>query len=263
MDFGDQMARAARVARDHPEVGAIERGRFKVVLLDEYQDTSHAQVVLLQRAVRRRPPGDRGRRPVPVDLRLAGRLAPARWTGSRPSSPGPGGRDAWVLNLTRSWRNRPEILRVANALSRAAAGGRRPGRRAGPGAAGGRAAVRRAHGRAARCCPRTPTRPTGSPTRCWPPGGPRPGCRTPLPERHPAGAAADQRGAGPGPQPDPGDRGGAAGPRPAGRGGRPGRPAGHPGGTRRGLHAAGARRPDRRRGAAAAAHRRPLADRPA
>src|SRR4051794_40983128 len=43
MDFGDQMARAARVARDHPEVGAIERGRFKVVLLDEYQDTSHAQ----------------------------------------------------------------------------------------------------------------------------------------------------------------------------------------------------------------------------
>ena len=73
MDFGDQMARAARVARDHPEVGAIERDRFRVVLLDEYQDTSHAQVVLLQRAVRRRASGDRGRRPVPVDLRLARR----------------------------------------------------------------------------------------------------------------------------------------------------------------------------------------------
>ena len=50
MDFGDQMARAARVARDHPEVGAIERDRFRVVLLDEYQDTSHAQVVLLRRS---------------------------------------------------------------------------------------------------------------------------------------------------------------------------------------------------------------------
>ena len=34
--------------RDHPEVGAVERDRFRVVLLDEYQDTSHAQVVLLR-----------------------------------------------------------------------------------------------------------------------------------------------------------------------------------------------------------------------
>ena len=73
MDFGDQLARAARVARDHPEVGAIERDRFRVVLLDEYQDTSHAQVVLLNVALRRRPPGHRGRRPLPVHLRLAGR----------------------------------------------------------------------------------------------------------------------------------------------------------------------------------------------
>jgi superfamily I DNA/RNA helicase/RecB family exonuclease len=48
MDFGDQMSRAARVALEHPEVGAAERSRFRVVLLDEYQDTSHAQVVLLR-----------------------------------------------------------------------------------------------------------------------------------------------------------------------------------------------------------------------
>ncbi len=48
MDFGDQLARAARVARDHAEVGAVERDRFRAVLLDEYQDTSHAQFVLLQ-----------------------------------------------------------------------------------------------------------------------------------------------------------------------------------------------------------------------
>ncbi len=47
VDFGDQVARAARLARDHPEVGALERDRFRVVMLDEYQDTSHAQVVLL------------------------------------------------------------------------------------------------------------------------------------------------------------------------------------------------------------------------
>ncbi|MFC6081447.1 UvrD-helicase domain-containing protein [Sphaerisporangium aureirubrum] len=48
IDYGDQMALAARIADRHPEVGAIERGRFSVVLLDEYQDTSHAQLVLLR-----------------------------------------------------------------------------------------------------------------------------------------------------------------------------------------------------------------------
>ncbi|MEV7011834.1 ATP-dependent DNA helicase [Streptosporangium sp. NPDC051022] len=48
VDHGDQMALAARIAAGHPEVGEIERGRFAVVLLDEYQDTSHAQLVLLR-----------------------------------------------------------------------------------------------------------------------------------------------------------------------------------------------------------------------
>ncbi|WP_242454194.1 ATP-dependent helicase [Bailinhaonella thermotolerans] len=48
MDYGDQMALAARIAARHPEVGEIERGRYSVVLLDEYQDTSHAQLVLLR-----------------------------------------------------------------------------------------------------------------------------------------------------------------------------------------------------------------------
>ncbi|WP_372500391.1 ATP-dependent helicase [Sphaerisporangium perillae] len=48
IDYGDQMALAARIADRHPEVGMIERGRFSVVLLDEYQDTSHAQLVLLR-----------------------------------------------------------------------------------------------------------------------------------------------------------------------------------------------------------------------
>ncbi|GEK23567.1 ATP-dependent DNA helicase [Cellulomonas xylanilytica] len=47
IDFGDQVALAARLALDVPEVGAGERRRFRVVLLDEYQDTSHAQLTLL------------------------------------------------------------------------------------------------------------------------------------------------------------------------------------------------------------------------
>jgi DNA helicase-2/ATP-dependent DNA helicase PcrA len=47
MDYGDQVAVAARIARAHPEVGEIERSRFAAVLLDEYQDTGEAQRVLL------------------------------------------------------------------------------------------------------------------------------------------------------------------------------------------------------------------------
>ncbi|WP_082570677.1 ATP-dependent DNA helicase [Cellulomonas sp. Root485] len=47
IDFGDQVALAARLALDVPEVGAGERQRFRVVLLDEYQDTSYAQLTLL------------------------------------------------------------------------------------------------------------------------------------------------------------------------------------------------------------------------
>ncbi|MCW2916597.1 MAG: UvrD/REP helicase [Actinomycetia bacterium] len=47
VDHGDQLALAARIAANHPEVGMIERSRYGVVLLDEYQDTSQAQLVLL------------------------------------------------------------------------------------------------------------------------------------------------------------------------------------------------------------------------
>lgn len=49
MDFSDQIALAARLARECPEVGALERGKYKVVLLDEYQDTSVAQALMLSR----------------------------------------------------------------------------------------------------------------------------------------------------------------------------------------------------------------------
>src|SRR3954462_3184588 len=117
MDFGDQMARAARVARDHHEVGEIERGRYRIVLLDEYQDTSHARVRMLNALFG-------GAHPVPA----VG--APCQsiygWRGASAGTldrfpgefPGPGGADARVLELTRSWRNRPEILQVANRLSR-------------------------------------------------------------------------------------------------------------------------------------------------
>jgi len=48
IDYGDQIALAARIAGRHPEVGAAERARYQVVLLDEFQDTSHAQLELMR-----------------------------------------------------------------------------------------------------------------------------------------------------------------------------------------------------------------------
>lgn len=49
LDFGDLVALAARVAREIPVAAQTERQRYKVVLLDEFQDTSHAQLVLFSR----------------------------------------------------------------------------------------------------------------------------------------------------------------------------------------------------------------------
>lgn len=45
--FDDQMALAAELAIKLPEVSEIERAKYKLVLLDEYQDTSQSQVRML------------------------------------------------------------------------------------------------------------------------------------------------------------------------------------------------------------------------
>src|SRR3977135_2632529 len=54
LDFADQMSLAARLAGNHAEVVAGERARYGTVLLDEYQDTRHAQRVLMRALFGRR-----------------------------------------------------------------------------------------------------------------------------------------------------------------------------------------------------------------
>ncbi|MFC8732565.1 UvrD-helicase domain-containing protein [Luteimicrobium sp. NPDC057192] len=119
LDFGDQVAIAARLAREVPVVGRLERGRYRAVLLDEYQDTSHAQVELLAALFgaghgvtavgdpnqsiygwRGASAGGIGR--FPERFRLA------------PTSASPHGARARVLSLSTSWRNDRAILDVAN-----------------------------------------------------------------------------------------------------------------------------------------------------
>ncbi|WP_304451741.1 ATP-dependent DNA helicase [Nocardiopsis sp. YSL2] len=112
MDFGDQMALAARIAEHHPEVGLIERGRYRVVLLDEYQDTSHAQLVLLRslfgdgHAVT--AVGD----PCQSIYGWRGAIAAnlTRFPTDFPAGPG---RPAPVRRLSTSFRNGERILGVA------------------------------------------------------------------------------------------------------------------------------------------------------
>jgi len=47
LSFDDQMSLAADIAQNFEDVGTLERGKYTVVLLDEYQDTSQSQVRML------------------------------------------------------------------------------------------------------------------------------------------------------------------------------------------------------------------------
>jgi DNA helicase-2/ATP-dependent DNA helicase PcrA len=116
LDFGDQVALAARLARDVPAVGAGERERYRVVLLDEYQDTSHAQLVLLQALFG-------GGHPVTAvgdpHQSIYG------WRGASAGNlqrfgedfPRPDGRPAEVVHLSTSWRNDRAVLTAANRVA--------------------------------------------------------------------------------------------------------------------------------------------------
>ena len=48
IDYGDQIELATRLAESYPEVGRDLRARFRVALLDEYQDTNLAQARLIR-----------------------------------------------------------------------------------------------------------------------------------------------------------------------------------------------------------------------
>jgi DNA helicase-2/ATP-dependent DNA helicase PcrA len=47
LSFDDQMSMAADIAEKYPEACDLERAKYKVGLLDEYQDTSQSQVRML------------------------------------------------------------------------------------------------------------------------------------------------------------------------------------------------------------------------
>ncbi|HEY3975946.1 MAG TPA: 3'-5' exonuclease, partial [Streptosporangiaceae bacterium] len=99
----------------HPEVGAAERSRYQVVLLDEYQDTSHAQLVLLRALFSGGHPvtavGDPCQSIYGWRGASAGNLR--RFQADFPVHEG---RPAPVLLLSTSFRNTGRVLRAAGAL---------------------------------------------------------------------------------------------------------------------------------------------------
>ena len=116
VDFGDQAELAARLADRFPEVGVAERERFAVVLLDEYQDTSHAQLVLLRALFGDGHPvtavGD------PCQSIYGWRGANAgTLTRFRRQFHDSAGAEATQTSLTMSFRNGARILAVANRLA--------------------------------------------------------------------------------------------------------------------------------------------------
>ncbi|GAA1746553.1 ATP-dependent DNA helicase [Nostocoides vanveenii] len=116
LDFADQMALAARIAMRFPEVGIIERARFGAVLLDEFQDTSHAQLQFL--AALFAP--DSGAHPVtavgdPNQSIYAWRGASAATLAQFPVAFG--GEATPVLPLSVTWRNDRGILAAANVVA--------------------------------------------------------------------------------------------------------------------------------------------------
>ena len=115
LDFADQVSLAARVASEVPAAGALARRMHKVVLLDEFQDTSVAQLQML------------------TDLFGPGHAACAvgdpqqaiyGWRGASAASLAGfaasfATREQPVLecSLSTSWRNDEAVLAVANRLA--------------------------------------------------------------------------------------------------------------------------------------------------
>ncbi|WP_261792497.1 ATP-dependent DNA helicase [Arthrobacter sp. PM3] len=142
LDFGDLVALAARAADEIPVAAQTERQRYKVVLLDEFQDTSHAQLVLFSRLFgdghavtavgdpNQSIYGFRGAsagqlfhfvREFPVRVGADAARVDAAAAGADHSSPTAGAPARFAVAptsyLTTAWRNGRNILATANLIS--------------------------------------------------------------------------------------------------------------------------------------------------
>ena len=117
LSFDDQIALAADIAVNFADVGVLERAKYPIVLLDEYQDTSQSQVRLLSALFG-------GGHPVTAvgdpcqsiyTWRGASSGTISAFNTNFPKATGATGRD--VYELLTTYRNDESILALANEIS--------------------------------------------------------------------------------------------------------------------------------------------------
>ena len=117
LSFDDQIALAADIAVNFADVGVLERAKYPIVLLDEYQDTSQSQVRLLSALFG-------GGHPVTAvgdpcqsiyTWRGASSGTISAFNTNFPKAEGATGRD--VYELLTTYRNDESILALANQIS--------------------------------------------------------------------------------------------------------------------------------------------------
>jgi len=117
LSFDDQIALAADIAVNFADVGVLERAKYPIVLLDEYQDTSQSQVRLLSALFG-------GGHPVTAvgdpcqsiyTWRGASSGTISAFNTNFPKAEGATGRD--VYELLTTYRNDESILALANEIS--------------------------------------------------------------------------------------------------------------------------------------------------
>ncbi len=110
LDFDDLLLRAVQLLREHPPALAEYQARFRHILVDEYQDTNHAQYVLVNLLARQHR-----------NLCVVGDDDQAiyRWRGADVRNILEFERDypeARVVTLAQTYRCTPQILRAASAV---------------------------------------------------------------------------------------------------------------------------------------------------
>ena len=117
LSFDDQISLAADIAVNFSDVGVLERAKYPIVLLDEYQDTSQSQVRLLSALFG-------GGHPVTAvgdpcqsiyTWRGASSGTISAFNANFPKAKGATGRD--VYELLTTYRNDESILALANEIS--------------------------------------------------------------------------------------------------------------------------------------------------
>lgn len=122
LTFGQQMSKAAQLVRAHEIVGQDQRRRFRVVMLDEYQDTGHAQRIMLKSLFGGKKESDGEFSAMAVgdpmqSIYLFRGATASNLEKFRTDFPDANGKPAEKLQLLTSWRNPTTVLDMANKVS--------------------------------------------------------------------------------------------------------------------------------------------------